>query len=73
MKPIAIVGVILLLIGGVVLARGMTYRSRDSVVKIGDLNVTADRTHEVPLWAGGAALAGGVVLIAVGMSGRRNS
>ena len=71
MKPITIVGIILLLLGAVVLFRGIDFKSRESVLKIGDLNVTANESHDVPAWAGIVAVVGGVVLIGAGMSGKR--
>ena len=71
MKPIAIAGTVLLLLGAVVLFRGIDFKSRDSVLKIGDLNVTAEKSHDVPPWVGIVALVGGVVMIGSGMTGKR--
>ncbi len=72
MKPIAIVGTVLLVLGAVVLVRGLSFKAPESVLKIGDLNVTAEKNHQIPVWAGVAAVAGGVILLGAGM-GRRNS
>jgi hypothetical protein len=69
MKPIAIVGALLLVFGIVALAyQGLTYTTRDTVVDLGPIKATADRQHTVPLppVVGGAAVAAGVVLLIVG-------
>jgi hypothetical protein len=69
MKPIAIVGALLLVFGLVALAyQGLTYTTRDTVVDLGPIKATADRQHRVPLppVVGGAAVAAGVVLLIVG-------
>ena len=50
MKPIAIVGVVLIVLGVAALAyQGITYTSRETVIDIGPLHATADRQKTVPL------------------------
>jgi hypothetical protein len=74
MKPIAIVGALLLVFGLVALAyQGLTYTSRDTVIDLGPLKATTERQHTIPLppIVGGAAVAAGVVLLIVG--GRKKS
>jgi hypothetical protein len=69
MKPIAILGAILLVFGLVALAyQGLTYTTRERVVDLGPLKVDADRERTIPLppVVGGAAVAAGVVLLIVG-------
>jgi hypothetical protein len=69
MKPIAIVGVILIVLGVVALAyQGITYTSKEKVVDLGPLKVEAKREKTIPLppVLGGLALAGGIVLLIVG-------
>jgi hypothetical protein len=69
MKPIAIVGALLLVFGLVALAyQGLTYTTKETVLDIGPLKATADREHRIPLppIVGGAAVAAGVVLLIVG-------
>ena len=69
MKPIAIVGALLLVFGLVALAyQGLTYTTRETVIDLGPLKATAEREHTVPLppVVGGAAVAAGVVLLIVG-------
>jgi len=68
-KPISIVGVLLILFGVVALAyQGITYTTRETVVDIGPLHATADREKTVPLppVVGAIAVAGGVVLLIAG-------
>jgi uncharacterized membrane protein HdeD (DUF308 family) len=72
MKQSYLIGVVLVLAGGVVLAcQGFSYTSRDKVVDAGPIQITADRTHSVPLppiLGALAILAGIVVLVAGGRS-----
>ena len=64
-----IAAVILIAAGIVVLAyQGITYTTREKVVDIGPLEVTAEKTKSIPLppIIGAVALVGGVVLLSVG-------
>jgi len=70
MRHISIVGVVLILLGVVALVyQGISYTSRETVVDIGPVHATADRQKTLPLppVLGIAALAGGVVLLIVGV------
>lgn len=62
-------GIILIVLGllGLVWG-GITYTTRETVVDIGPIHATRDKTHNIPLppIAGAVALIGGVVLLAVG-------
>ena len=69
MKPMAIVGVVLVIIGVVALVyQGVTYTSRETVIDIGPLHATADRERTLPLppVLGISAVAGGLVLLVTG-------
>jgi uncharacterized membrane protein HdeD (DUF308 family) len=69
MRPIAIVGVLLIVLGVLALAyQGITYTSREKVLDIGPLEATAEREKTLPLppILGIAAVAGGVALLVVG-------
>jgi len=73
MKPIAVVGLVLIVVGLVALVyQGITYTSRETVVDIGPLHATADRQKTLPLppVLGIAAVAGGVALLIVGLRTR---
>jgi hypothetical protein len=67
MKPAAIVGILLVIIGVIGLAYGgISYTKQKTVVDIGPIKATADerKTIPVPPVLGGIALLGGIVLIA---------
>jgi hypothetical protein len=69
MKPIAIVGVLLIVLGVLALAyQGITYTKREKVIDLGPIQATADRQKTIPLppIIGAAAVAGGIVLLVVG-------
>ena len=73
MKSIALAGVLLLALGIVALVyQGITYTSRETVIDLGPLHATADRQKTLPLppVLGIVAVAGGVVLLVVGMRKR---
>jgi hypothetical protein len=70
MRPQALVGIILLVIGAFILFRGMSYKSKDEVLKVGDVKASVEQKHAVPTWAGGVALVAGIVLLAGGMKRR---
>jgi hypothetical protein len=70
MRPQALVGIVLLVLGAFILFRGMTYKSKDQVLKVGDVKASVEQKHAVPTWAGGVALVAGLVLVAGGMKRR---
>jgi membrane-bound ClpP family serine protease len=69
MKINTLVGVILIVIGIVAFAyQGITYTTREKVVDIGPIQMTAEKTKTLPLppIVGGVALVGGIVLLVLG-------
>jgi len=69
-RPIALVGVVLILLGVAALVyQGVTYTSRETVVDLGPVHATADRQKTLPLppVLGMVAVAGGVVLLIAGV------
>jgi len=69
MKPAAIVGILLVIIGVIGLAYGgISYTKQTTVVDIGPIKATADehKTIPVPPVLGGIALVGGIVLLVTG-------
>jgi hypothetical protein len=66
MRILQIVGALLIAGGLFVLIKTPTYSSEKSVFKIGDVEAKVSQEHAIPPWAGGAAVAVGVVLIVVG-------
>jgi hypothetical protein len=70
MRPLSIVGILLLVVGAFIVFRGATYKSRDEVLKVGDLKASVEENRAVPTWVGGAAIVAGIVLLAAGMKRR---
>ena len=69
MKTNSLIGIILIVIGIIAFAyQGITYTSREKVVDLGPIQVTADKTKTLPLppIVGGIALVGGIVLLVLG-------
>ena len=66
MKPIAIAGVLLIVLGLAALVyQGVSYTSRETIVDIGPITATADRQKRLPIppVLGILAVAGGVALL----------
>jgi drug/metabolite transporter (DMT)-like permease len=66
MRILQIIGALLIAGGLFVLIKAPSYSSDKSVFKIGDVEAKVSQEHAIPAWAGGAALAAGVVLVVVG-------
>ena len=69
MKPMTLIGVLLIVLGVVALAyQGITYTTREKVVDLGPIQATKETTKTIPLppVLGGLALAGGVALVIAG-------
>jgi len=69
MKPISIIGVLLIVAGvaGLVLGE-VSFTKRETVVQIGDAQINAETkdTYPIPAVAGIAAVVAGLVLVVVG-------
>ena len=73
MRPNTLLAVLLIAVGLVALIyQGVTYTTREKVVDVGAIHVMADRTRSIPLPPvfGALAIAGGVVLLALGNRNR---
>ena len=69
MKPITVIGIVLLVLGALALAyQGINYTHQEKVIDIGPIHATAEKHERIPLppVIGGLALAGGIVLMIVG-------
>jgi len=67
--PIAIVGIVLIILGVIALGyQGITYTTREKVLEIGPITASKETKRTVPLppVLGGLALAGGIVLLIIG-------
>ncbi|MDO8680018.1 MAG: hypothetical protein Q7R30_15960 [Acidobacteriota bacterium] len=72
MKPAAIAGIVLIVLGLAALAyQGFTYTSRETVIDIGPIKATADtqKTVPIPPIAGIVAVVAGVALVVAGKRG----
>lgn len=69
MKPVTLVGVVLIVLGVLALAyQGITYTTREKVIDLGPLQASVDKKKSIPLppIVGALALAGGVVMVFIG-------
>jgi len=69
MRPISILGIVLIIFGIFVLAsEGITYTKTEKVIDIGPIQATAQHRKTIPISpvAGGVAVAAGVALVIVG-------
>ena len=69
MRPKIIIAIILIALGIAAFAyQGITYTTREKVVDLGPIQVTAEKTKTLPLppILGALALVGGIVLLVVG-------
>ena len=66
--PAMLIGIALIALGLIALVyQGITYTTREKVVDLGPLKITAQKEKTIPLppILGGLALAGGIVLVVV--------
>ncbi len=69
MKTYTVLAVILIALGIVAFAyQGITYTTREKVVDLGPIQMTAEKTRTLPLppVVGGICLVGGIVLLVLG-------
>ena len=69
MKTYTLIGIILIVIGIIAFTyQGITYTTREKVIDIGPIQMTADKTKTIPLppIVGGIALVGGIILLVAG-------
>ena len=69
MRTTTLLAVVLIVVGIIAIVyQGVTYTTKENVVDIGPLKVTADKTQTIPIppIVGAVALVGGIVLVAVG-------
>jgi uncharacterized membrane protein YdcZ (DUF606 family) len=69
MKTNTLLGIILIVVGIMAFAyQGITYTTREKVVDLGPMHMTAERTRTLPLppIVGAIALVGGIVLLVTG-------
>jgi uncharacterized membrane protein len=73
MKPMVLVGILLIVLGALVLAyQGINYTRQKSVLDVGSVHLTKESHERIPIppILGGLALVGGVVLVVMGASSK---
>jgi drug/metabolite transporter (DMT)-like permease len=66
MRAVQILGALLIAGGLYILIKAPSYSTDKNLFNVGGVQATVQQAHEIPAWAGGAALAAGVVLVVVG-------
>jgi hypothetical protein len=64
---LAVIGAILLLVGGYVLVKGGSITTREEVLDVGPIEVNAEERHPIEPWMGGAGVIVGALLIIVSL------
>ncbi|WKB55342.1 hypothetical protein [Eleftheria terrae] len=64
---LAALGAGLIALGGFILLKGLSLTSSETVFQLGDFKAQVQTERPVPTWAGAAALAGGAVLLLLGL------
>ena len=70
-KIMVILGLVLLLGGGFILGKGLTYKKQQAGIKIGDFNAAIKTKETVPPWIGGVAVGAGAALMIAGLIPRK--
>ena len=73
LKPVMIAGIVLVLLGAFALFRGLSFGSQETVLRVGDLEVSAEGRRQVPEWIGGVAILGGILMIVAGVQSGRHA
>ena len=69
MKPISLIGIVLVVLGALALAyQGISYTRQEKVLDLGPIQATAETQKRIPLppILGGLVLVGGVALLIIG-------
>jgi hypothetical protein len=70
-KPLTLIGLLLIGLGAFVLVNGFSFTSNRQVLKVGSLEASVKEERAVPAWVGGVALLLGLGLVA--NAGRRRT
>jgi drug/metabolite transporter (DMT)-like permease len=74
MKPVTIIGIVVILLGVVgFFIGGVTVKDRDTVAQIGSLKVTAEtpKDYAIPPWAAGLVVLAGLGIAVYGFVNKR--
>jgi len=69
MRPLTIVGIVVALIGVVITVRGLSVSTQREVLRVGDMQVTAQETRSFPPWSGPVLIVVGVLVAGAGLRG----
>ena len=64
MRPAAIAGILLVLVGVFILVNGGSFTTRKDVLKVGDVKISADEKQSIPPWVAVVGIVAGVGLVA---------
>ncbi len=70
MKPLTIIGALIILAGGFVLLRGFSFTKDKSVLEVGPISASVEEKQSIPPWVGGLAVGVGLVLVVAGVSSK---
>jgi len=70
MRLLQALGVVLIVGGVYLFARGVTYTSQRNLVEVGDFKASFEEKRAVPPWVGGVAVGAGIVLL-IAVAGKR--
>lgn len=70
MRPLIVLGILLIAAGGFVLFHGASYRTDRSVLQVGEFRASVEEERAIPPWVGGAAAAVGLGLVLAGVRRR---
>jgi drug/metabolite transporter (DMT)-like permease len=73
MKPQMVLGIVLAGVGAFIVLRGLNYGSDRSVMRVGEFSASVETRRAVPIWVGGVAIVGGLLLVGAGVRGRGRS
>jgi predicted transporter len=63
MRARALIGAAMILVGGFILARGLSYSRRTDVVNLGAVRVSTEEKQTIPPWIGGVLAVAGLAVI----------
>jgi len=72
MRMMAVIGILLIALGGLILAGKLTYKTSEKVVDVGILKAEVHEKKSLPEWTGTVALVAGVGLLLYGARRPRN-